>query len=253
MVLKGKAMRPKEQDDVIKTMRRWRHERPEYWVFADDMYNWANTREKRELVLLFSIMAAGKSADRTSDALNYMMHMLPGNTPLDKIRGLVKRQDALEKLKSFRIGQHNRILKAFRAIVDFDVDVTPPDPDKLRNIPGIGLKTSSFVALVYDRTLPVAVLDTHVLKFLRNRMKIEAPLGTPSSAKIYDRLSRPIIRLATLLDVTCGDLNIVLWKLGKEGKTNFPNNLMAMELGLDEDKVEFAIQKASEEYRVENP
>lgn len=246
-------MKPQEREDVIKTMRRWRHERPEYWVFADDMYNWTDTREKRELVLLFSIMAAGKSADRTSDALNYMMHTLLGNTPFDKIRGMVKRQDALEKLKTFRIGQHNRILKAFRAVVDYDVDATPPDPEKLREIPGIGLKTSRFVCLVYDRTLPVAVLDTHVLKFLRNRLEIEAPMGTPTSVRVYDRLSKPIIRLAELLGVTCGDLDIVLWRLGKEGKAHFPNNLMAMELGLDEDKVGEAIQKVMEEYRLENP
>jgi len=239
--------------DVIKIMRRWRHERPEYWVFADDMYNWANTREKRELVLLFSIMAAGKSANRTSDALNYMMHTLPGNTPFDKIRTMVKRQDALEKLKTFRIGQHNRILKAFRAVVDFDVDATPPDPEKLREIPGIGLKTSCFVSLVYDRTLPVAVLDTHVLKFLRNRLEIEAPMGTPTSVRIYDRLSKPIIRLAELLGVTYGDLNIVLWRLGKEGKANFPNSLMVMELKLDEDKVCKAIEQTAAEYRAENP
>ena len=241
------------RDDVIKTMRRWRNERPEYWVFADDMYNWTNTREKRELVLLFSIMAAGKSADRTSDALNYMMHTLPGDTPFDKIRDMVKRQDALEKLKTFRIGQHNRILKAFRAIVDFDVDAVPPDPDKLLAIPGIGLKTSRFVSLVYDRTLKVAVLDTHVLKFLRNRLGIDAPMGTPNSVKIYDRLSKPIIRLAELLGVTCGDLDIVLWRLGKEGKAHFPDNLMAMELKLDEEKVGAAIQQITSEFHSQSP
>jgi len=237
--------------DIVKTMRAWRHERPEYWVFADDMYNWANTREKRELVLLFSIMAAGKSADRTSDALNYMMHTLPGDTPFRKIRDMVKRQDAMEKLKTFRIGQHNRILKALKVIIDFDVEATV-DPEKLREIPGIGLKTSRFVALVYDRTRKVAVLDTHVLKFLRARMNIDAPTGTPTSLKVYERLSKPIIRLAELTGVTCGDLDLVLWRFGKEGKTCFQSSMIAAELGIEENKVESAIQKASEEYRAEN-
>lgn len=235
------------KDEIIKTMRRWRHERPEYWVVADDMYNWANTRERRELVMLFSIMAAGKSADRTSDALNYMMHTLPGSTPFDKIRRMVKRHDALEKLKTFCIGQHNRILKAFREVVEYDVDSTPPDPEKLRQIPGIGLKTSRFVALVYDRSLKLAVLDTHVLKFLRNQLEIDAPTGTPASMKVYDRLSRPIIRLAELLGMTCGDLDLVLWRLGKEGKSHFSNSMLAMELGLDEDHVEAAIARVKKE------
>lgn len=241
-----------QKEEAIKAMRRWRHERPEYWVVADDMYNWTNTREKRELVLLFSIMVAGKSADRTSDILNYMMHTLEGDTPFNKIGRMVERGDALERLKTFRIGQHNRILKAFREAIDFDVDATPPDPEELRRIPGIGLKTSRFVALVYDRTLPVAVLDTHMLKFLRH-IEIDAPTSTPGSCRIYERLSTPIVRLAELLAVAPGDLDIAIWRCGKKGLEDFPKQSMAEELGVDQDKLARSIAQAVAEYREVSP
>jgi len=137
---------------------------------------------------LFCILVAGKNSDTTSRVLANFLNKLPSwQTPFEGIRELG--EDGLHNLLvSHRVGQYNRITKAIWQ--SLDLDLRSCNREDLMNIYGVSHKTSRFFLLHSREFCEEIVLDTHILRWMREKCGIEdAPQNTPQNQEKYIALA----------------------------------------------------------------
>ena len=111
----------------------------------------------------------------------------------------------LEKVK---IGQYSRIEMVFKQICVLDAkNLKLPE---LESIYGIGPKTARFFLLHSFPDQNYAVLDTHILAWMREVRKYQVPKSTPSGKK-YLELEGWFLFEAHLRDMTPAELDILIW------------------------------------------
>jgi thermostable 8-oxoguanine DNA glycosylase len=135
----------------------------------------------------FCIITAGKNADVQSRKVAGFLSKNRGLTPFQYYKFLGP-YGLREKLKEARTGQYERIAQALLESVEFDL--TKVTVDELESIYGVGPKTARFFILHTRPNVHLAVLDTHILKFLRTRQVVNVPRSTPSDRNQYNRLER---------------------------------------------------------------
>lgn len=137
---------------------------------------------------LFCIMVAGKNSDTTSRALSKLLTKIsPYDTPFEGIKNLGE-QGLYNLLVEHRVGQYDRITKAIWQSLDLDLrDCTRED---LMSIYGVSHKTSRFFLLHTREFCEEIVLDTHILRWMRERCHlIGIPNNTPSNVNTYEHLA----------------------------------------------------------------
>jgi thermostable 8-oxoguanine DNA glycosylase len=138
---------------------------------------------------LFCILVAGKNSDTTSRALTKIISdLVPWDNPFDGIKriGYEGLKDILQKHKT---GQYNRIARAIWQ--SLDVDLKTCSVEDLTNIYGVGPKTARFFLLHSREFCDEIVLDTHILKYLREYCGIvDAPMNTPQNSEQYTKYAK---------------------------------------------------------------
>lgn len=134
------------------------------------------TREELEEFLLFCIVVAGKTAIIQARKLD---EFLQGGAPFQLLKKYLKNKTLSQEIKKVKLGQYNRLEKAFTQVIELDVFTC--GVEDLEKITGIGPKTARFFILHSRSNQKVAVLDTHILKWLRDELKIDTPKSTPNS------------------------------------------------------------------------
>ena len=81
---------------------------------------------------------------------------------------------------------------------------------ELESIYGIGPKTARFFLLHSFPDQNYAVLDTHILAWMREVRKYQVPKSTPSGKK-YEELEGWFLFEAHLVDMTPAELDILIW------------------------------------------
>jgi thermostable 8-oxoguanine DNA glycosylase len=146
------------------------------------------TREELEELLLFCLIVAGKTAAIQARKLEEFLNTKPAKiiqfSPFELIEYFLSQKLLLKQLQRVKMGQYNRLEKAFKEVIN--LDVFNCNIQQLESIPGIGPKTARFYLLHSRPNQKIAVLDTHVLKWLREELKLEAPKSTPSSKKYLE-------------------------------------------------------------------
>ena len=137
--------------------------------------NYERTQEELEQFWIFCILVAGKNADWAARCVTRLLsRKLDGQTPLEFLEA---EGNALHNtLVANRVGQYNRISKAIEG--SYGIDLRTCTVEELEAIHGIGPKTARFFILHTRLNADVAVLDTHVLKWMRDRMGVENVPGT---------------------------------------------------------------------------
>lgn len=127
---------------------------------------------------LFSLLVAGKNSDLTARKLSELAHKLPDiNDGVLTALGRMHKNDLHNFLVVNKVGQYGRIVPAIIQLSKLNLrECTLED---LMAIPGIGPKTARFFLLHSRPNVNVAVLDTHILKWLRSFYD-DAPHTTPS-------------------------------------------------------------------------
>ena len=150
------------------------------------------TPAELEAMILFSIMVANKRADQTYAKFEALMEWPPhARTPFDKVRAWARQGTLLGRLKQIRAGQYKRIARAFRGVLDLDLRAcTVKD---LETVHGIGPKTARMFLLHSRPNQRLAVLDTHVLAYLRDHLVPDVPRSTPPAGKTYARLEQAFL------------------------------------------------------------
>ena len=167
--------------------------------------------------LLFTIFVCNKQADRTRQVLNqFYEDVRIHESPFSYVARLIRERKLDRRLKACRCGQYGRIGKALRQLIQKKIDVTTCTLDQLESIHGIGQKSSRFF-LMYGRGIKdVAVLDTHVLRWLHQCGVKNVPRSTPTSKTKYRELEQTFLKLCEDLKMEPNKLDFTVWKTGAE-------------------------------------
>lgn len=202
-------------------------------VDPTEITNFNRTTNELEELLLFCIAVAGKTAKQISIALEKLLttqHYYQSwscelkefggkefvcesldldASPFAKIRWLAARNKLFDVIKDSGLGQHSKLTSAFTEVAKQDFDLTKVTTEQLESIKGIGPKTSRFFILHSRKTDNIACLDTHILRWLRNK-GYDVPKGTPSN-KNYLRLEKAFVSCAKEMKVPVAELDLKIW------------------------------------------
>lgn len=168
-----------------------------------------NTARVQEWIL-FGICVAGKPADITAFKLDKFLHPRLGRSPFEVTQKYITEGILEDRLREARLGQYRRIGVAFREVVVKVPDAVNTTVQELESVKGLGPKTARMILLYTQPNLKIAVLDTHILKWLRAQ-GYGAPKGTPSG-KLYAFWETVVLREAAEHQMTPKEFDTWIWK-----------------------------------------
>jgi len=192
--------------------------------------DYRRTTAELEEFLLFSISVAGKTASQISTALERFFNFADQiimqqvktydvkilmteknkyNTPFKAIKRLIEIEELENTIKISSLGQHNKLKKSFTELVKSNLDLKNCTVDELEKIHGIGPKTSRFFILHTRPKQKLAVLDTHILKYIKQYIA-DTPKTTPSK-KRYNELEQWFIKHCETLKVDIAEYDLQIW------------------------------------------
>ena len=203
-------------------------------ITPNQITNFNRTETELEEFLLFSILVAGKKAEMQAKKLDsFIGHamMVVGISPFDWLQHLVdlekdnpyyneKKNPLMSCMMNHKLGQYKRLYKAFKGILDFKGRLSKVTIEELESVYGIGSKTARFFVLHSRPDQKVAVLDTHILKWMKS-LGYDAPKTTPSKKK-YGEVERWFLLEAENHKMTPAKLDLQVWKDYAETKKNYP-------------------------------
>lgn len=191
--------------------------------------NFQRTRAELEEFLLFAVLVAGKRADQQALKLEAFLQdvsshvrVSPHATPFEKLRRLYVLDSSLlmTLLKKHKIGQYNRIYQCICDLMKYVNDIEHVTLSCLESCRGIGGKTARFFWLHSRSDARVAVLDTHILSFLREELGIaNVPKSTPSNPATYRRLEQSFLTYCELKNSTVAEIDLEIWKSRTKSST----------------------------------
>lgn len=168
-------------------------------------------RTQRELhrFALFCYAVQGKSSAVMAPKVALLEGMVPG--PFFQAVAQIDDAALRQHLVDVRLGCYAQRTKQLRRMADaiqggLDLASAP-----LKALEGLmGLKSSRFFLLHSRPGVRVAVLDTHVLAWLRS-LGVAAPKSTPTSATTYARLEALFLDLCDERGVNPATLDLQVW------------------------------------------
>lgn len=177
-----------------------------------DVTKYDRTQAELEEFWLFCLVVAGKTAMTQARLLEgFLSHLRDACdiTPFEAVKRAVDDGTLLDKLKYSRLGQFTRLEKAMR--LSLDLDLTNDAVDAFEAIPGVGSKTARFFLLHTRKDQQIAVLDTHVLRYMRDQGLTEQK-GTPPKGPKYEALEKVFIGLAAKAKMSIADFDLHIWR-----------------------------------------
>jgi thermostable 8-oxoguanine DNA glycosylase len=178
--------------------------------------NYNRTEAELEEFLMFAILVAGKTAKTQAKKLEEFLATakefgLPSDTtPFQYLDYLARSNYLSSVMMTCKLGQYKRLLTAFLGIVRFKGNLKNVTIDELESISGIGSKTARFFILHSRKDVRHAVLDVHILKWLREQ-GYDAPKQTPTKKK-YAVLESLFLTEAWKREMSPADLDLMIWK-----------------------------------------
>jgi len=173
--------------------------------------NFNRSDSELEEWLLFCIFVAGKNSKTQQKKLHEFLDLL--GYPEYPIKLLSDFSEALigVYLREVKMGQYNRLTKCLHTLSHANLDLRTCTTEQLESIPGIGMKTSRFFITYSRETNDYAVLDTHILSWMREN-GYDAPLSTPTNPKQYKELERLFLEECKKRNMTPQELDFNIWE-----------------------------------------
>ena len=172
--------------------------------------NYNATDNELQEVLIFWICVAGKTARTISRAVDRLLNNLKGKTPFEKIKSAGKKQ-LPGFLKDNGIGCYSIKSRSLWELVNSNIDLRNCTVDELENLYGIGPKTARCFVIHSRADAKYAGLDTHVLKFLRDKGH-NVPKSTPAGKKQYRELELLFLNYVKKSGKTVADFDLEIWR-----------------------------------------
>jgi thermostable 8-oxoguanine DNA glycosylase len=188
-------------------------------ITTTNITNYNRTQAELEEFLLFAILVAGKTAKTQAEKLNLFLQNHPVkngtlNETKDSPFEFIERILNLNMLKLWmmdcKLGQYNRLDKAIRDILQFKGKLDSVTIEDLESVDGIGSKTARFFVLHSRPDQKIAVLDTHILKFLSEK-GYKVPKATPSKKK-YGKIEEYFLAECEKAGKDVAEMDLEIWK-----------------------------------------
>ena len=207
-------------------------------VNPTDITHFDRDTNQLESFWLFCMFVAGKNSDYASRCLSKLIHA--GGRGLDigedgifnyfKSIGEVGIHNALVASK---VGQYGRLTKGI--MQSLDLDLRTCSLEELLEIHGVGNKTARFFLLHTRRNCDYAVLDTHILAWMRDHGVEDAPKSTPTNLKVYKELENKYRIMSRLHypHLSNAQIDLLIWTK-QSGRLDDDLNLRRARLNYEE-------------------
>ena len=212
-------------------MNKFLKAKKELTVNPTDITDFNRDTNQLEAFWLFCMFVAGKNSDYASRCLSKMIHASKqlthkrddeGNLALTPL-GNIEEEGIFNYFKSIgetgvhnalvanKVGQYTRLTKG--VMQSLDLDLSTCTLDDLLKIHGVGNKTARFFLLHTREGCDYAVLDTHILAWLRTHGVEDAPKTTPTDKKVYKTLEKKFRYLSRLIYPFLSDaqIDLLVW------------------------------------------
>lgn len=171
-------------------------------------------RAEAERKLLYAIVVAGKSAKFAENRMKrFLIFMRVDETPLGMIRCHGYNKMAAE-VRNAATGNYRRVISAFWEVAKHDIYSWTLE--RLEKIDGIGPKTSRFWMKWACGNQDYAILDTHILKWLKY-LGYKVPKSTPPQPR-YDEIEGIYIReVKKRFNERWGLADTMIWEFCRDG------------------------------------
>jgi thermostable 8-oxoguanine DNA glycosylase len=186
-----------------------------------EITNYCRSDHELELFLLFCIVVAGKTAYIQAqklhdflDSVNMRLMMPEDVSPFQTIKSAEQHGVLMEEILRAKLGQYKKIYSGFKYISEHEYNLNRMTPDLLEKIPGVGMKTSRFFLLHSDKFYKdkIAVLDTHILKFIKENIDDRAPKSTPTISLTYRLWESMFLQWCQSNNKNVADFDLEVWK-----------------------------------------
>lgn len=179
------------------------------------------TQAQLESHLLYALIVAGKTATFANDKTALLLLEKPRDiNPVAWLSTLDKRGKLDAQLRKAGTGRYRILARAIRWLAQAGLDLRAVTPAQLEACPGIGAKTSRFFVVWTRPHERHAVLDVHVLRWLRTQ-GIDAPRQTPTGAN-YHKLEKAFLDIAAKAGVHPRKLDLAIWSAGATAPNEAP-------------------------------
>ena len=189
-----------------------------------DPYNitkYNRTEAELECFLLFCIVVAGKTAyiqarklDEFLTSVNKRLMMPEHVNPFQSLKSAEQHGILMEEILKAKLGQYKKIYNGFKYISEREYNLNRMTPQLLECIPGVGMKTSRFFLLHSDKFYKdkIAILDTHILKFIKENIDDKAPKSTPTIKVTYKYWEDVFLYWCECNNKNVADFDLEVWK-----------------------------------------
>ena len=183
--------------------------------------NYNRRSSELEEFLLFCIVVAGKTAYIQAQKLEDFLVsvnkrlMMPENiNPFQTLKSAEQHGILMEEILKAKLGQYKKIYSGFKYICSNQYDLNKMTPELLEKIPGVGMKTSRFFLLHSDSfySNKIAILDTHILKFINENIDDKAPKSTPTIRVTYKYWEDRFLFWCEQNNKNVADFDLEVWK-----------------------------------------
>lgn len=180
-----------------------------------EVTNYNRTQYELEEFILFCINVAGKKSAIEAPKLEVFIErakdITKESTPFNCIRKLIKLGRLNEIMHWAKLSPYAQRYNSYVAVVKIK-DLQIVTLNRLLQVPGIGLKTARFFLSHSREDFDEPMLDTHILRFLRDQGYSDAPKSTPSNENTYHYFANIFKNIARQLGKSVTDLDLEIWK-----------------------------------------
>lgn len=177
--------------------------------------NFSRTDSELQAFWIFGCIVAGKNSDYAARVVTKLLQKAQWTerTPFEYFRELG--EDGIRNaLVSAKSGNYTRITRFIMEslMLDSITGLKNASLDELMSIHGIGPKTARFFVLHTRPNVECAVLDVHILKYLKERFP-DAPSQTPSRITEYAKWEYRFLQTAKqdFPFMSMADIDLMLW------------------------------------------
>ena len=180
-----------------------------------EVTNYNRTQYQLQEFILFGINVAGKKSSIEAPKLEVFIERAKNITketlPFNCIRKLIELGRLQEIMHWAKLSPYKQRYNSYVAVSKIQ-DLQTVTLNKLLEVAGIGLKTARFFLSHSREDFDEPMLDTHILRFLRDQGHKDAPKSTPSNVDIYNYYANAFKMHARTLGKSVTDLDLEIWK-----------------------------------------
>jgi thermostable 8-oxoguanine DNA glycosylase len=179
-------------------------------IYPDRITDYNRTTEQLEELIVFCVCVAGHNAMTTAQRLDRLFTQL--SAYVAPFYALRRCQGGIlpKLLRKVGIGCYNKRAEYLIDLINKGLNLRTCSVEDLEKVKGIGPKTARFFVLHSRPNVnDIAVLDTHVLKFMKDH-GYDVPKSTPTG-KRYRQLEIEFLKLATQSGMSVANFDLMIW------------------------------------------